>query len=348
MASSEQPEPIVPVYAQPAGFKFFLSTWSGRIILVNTVVFILMALQSRSLFLPGESILLAWGAKDPVLLAQGEIWRLLTPIFVHIGIIHFAFNTWALYVIAYQIEMLMSGKWFLVLYLASGLIGNIASAVTTISVSAGASSSLFGLLGCGFYLERRIRRIVQQQTGARPRTGSYTVMVVANVGLGLMIPQIDNAAHIGGLMAGIVLTALILRRVPNRLVAPNRRVTLIGVAVVAVLCTMGVAFARSERVTEWRLVQILSLSTNTVEKYHLLTDLVRLRPEQRDYRMNRGLLLLGAGENQEAVKDLSIAAQDEVHRKKLIEMEAYYRNLPDQDRADALNKSLNTADSLKK
>lgn len=334
---------MVPIFAQPKGRKYLLGTWTGRLILINSFVFILMSIQSKSFVLPDESILLSWGAKDPILLAQGQIWRLITPIFVHIGIVHFAFNTWALHVVAYQIEALMSGKWFLVLYLLSGLIGNIASSVFSLSVSAGASSSLFGLLGCGFYLERLIRKRFQQQTGRKPKSGAYTAMVVANIALGFMIPQIDNAAHLGGLAGGIAITFLIFRYVPNNLLAQNRRQVWIGAGALVVIVVAGTLLASSPQNIRKRLMQGYESTSNTAEKYHFLSDLIRLDGTNPDIHMKRGLLLLGAGENEEAIPDLKAASQNEENKKKLIDMRDYYKNIQDGDKEGALEKALNSS-----
>lgn len=156
--SSKSAQPILPPVTPPKGLMFFAGTWSGRLIVVNTIMFILVSIDSGSLMQPGADTLLKWGAKDNILLAQGEFWRLITPIFLHIGLIHYLFNNWAIYVLGYQIEFLLKPKWFLALYIIAGLFGNIASALFSLGISAGASSSLFGLLGAGFFLSAKLER----------------------------------------------------------------------------------------------------------------------------------------------------------------------------------------------
>ena len=83
---------------------------------------------------PSLDTLVKYGAKENFLIVQGEYWRLLTPIVLHGGILHFAFNNWALYVLGYQIEHILGKKWFIVLYLLGGLGGNVASALFSLNL----------------------------------------------------------------------------------------------------------------------------------------------------------------------------------------------------------------------
>ena len=134
----EYQPPVLPPVPSPRGLKFLWSTWSGRIILLNTIVFILHGLDAGSFLNPSADSLSAWGAKDNGLIVEGQLWRLLTPIILHVGLLHFAFNNWALYVIGYQIEYHLGRNWFLCLYLFSGVAGNLASGLFSLSLSAGA------------------------------------------------------------------------------------------------------------------------------------------------------------------------------------------------------------------
>ena len=185
----DQPIPAtaLPVVAQPKGTRYWLGTWSGRILLINALVFVYTCVRTRSVFLPDTETLLLIGAKDPVSLALGEYWRLVTPMFIHIGILHFLVNSYMLYVIGYQLERILGGTWFVAVYLAAGIAGNISSAVFSVNLSAGASGALFGLLGTGFFLERTIGRRMQEVTGHRPRNRAYAMTVALNLGFGLLV-----------------------------------------------------------------------------------------------------------------------------------------------------------------
>lgn len=297
----EQPVQLVE---QPHGLKFLLGTWTGRIIVLNTIIFLLMSWQSGSFLMPSTDVLLSFGAKDPVLLTQGEYGRFLTPMFVHIGLLHYVFNTWALYVVAYQIEYLLGARWFLAIYLVSGVFGNIASSVFSQSLSAGASGALFGLLGAGLLVERTVYRRAEKRW-QKKQIGAYTTMVVANLILGMMIPQIDNAAHVGGLIAGVSLTYALTRIVPNRLCPPHRLRGLVVLGLMAVFGVIGAIIGVSPVYLQRRLEDKAIAAPNLAEKYHYLSELVRLQPDSIQYRIRRTQLLLSAGYQNEAVEDLA-------------------------------------------
>src|SRR5690606_19573416 len=137
-----------------------------------------MTYEGGSILLPDEDVLIRYGAKSTYHLIHGEFWRLFTPMFVHVGLIHFALNSLALFYIGTHIERVVGPRWFLTIYLLSGVTGGIASALFMFGLSAGASGAIFGLLGVGFVFERLIYRRVHQSTGRRLRRGPYTGLVV--------------------------------------------------------------------------------------------------------------------------------------------------------------------------
>ncbi len=191
--------------------------------------------------MPSGDLLYKFGAKDPVAIASGQWWRFFAPIFVHIGFIHFAMNNLGLYFIGYQIEKAVGPRWFLFIYLFSGFLGNVASACFSVARSAGASGALFGLLGTGYFLERVINKHIQAQTGQKPKNNVYSMMVIANVIFGFMVPGVDNAAHMGGLVGGFGLAYAMALSRPNRLFTPNpqrSKQVIIGLYTVAAVGVM--------------------------------------------------------------------------------------------------------------
>lgn len=299
---------------QPKGLRYYLGTWSGRILVLNTFVFLALCYQSRSFFVPDSQYLILFGAKDPALLVQGELWRYLTPIFVHIGVIHFAFNSMAMYYVGYQIERVVGAAWFLTIYALSGIAGNVASSVFSVALSAGASSSLFGLLGIGFTLERSMSRRIEEVTGRKPRRSVYTGMVVVNLIFGLVIPGIDNAAHVGGLLAGSLLTLIMMQVRPNR-IQPRRLGVGIALSVAFLaIVTYGGYLGSSKTFVLNKIDRAADAAAegdgNPSLEYMLLSQAVKIDSENTKYRFKRGRLLVLSREEKLGFIDLREAAQD--------------------------------------
>ncbi|RYZ60298.1 MAG: rhomboid family intramembrane serine protease [Proteobacteria bacterium] len=281
------PEPspaFLPPVAQPAGADFILKTWSGRLIALNVIVFLveLYLSPSKSLNSIPYDVLIQMGAKEPVLLAQGEWWRLFTPIFLHGNLLHLLFNMWALYAVAFQLEALLGVRKFLLVYFLAGLGGNILSSVWSLNLSVGASGSLFGLLGCLWFFERTIQQKVKQITGFKPKAGAYTVMVVANILFGFIIPQIDNAAHIGGLVVGIVIAYVILRATPNRLIPQHLTRARIVAGVAGLTFVLLAIIGTAPYYVKWRLTRAADSAERSEERYYFLSRLLQLDAANSD------------------------------------------------------------------
>ena len=118
-------------------------TW--LIIAINVIVWLLMELNGGS---ENSDTLIAFGAKVNELIDQGQVWRLLTAMFLHIGIIHLAVNQYSLYAVGTLLERFMGATRFAILYVLAGLCGSLASYwFSPNAISAGASGAIFGLLG---------------------------------------------------------------------------------------------------------------------------------------------------------------------------------------------------------
>lgn len=288
------------------------STWTGRILLLNTIIFFVMAWQSQSIFMPETDVLIKWGAKDPGLLVAGEYWRFITPMFVHIGIIHFAFNSWALYVIGRQIEQLLGGPAFLMVYLISGVVGVIASSLWGLGISAGASGAIFGLLGCGFFVEWKMKKAYERQTGNKMRGGAYASMLFANLVFGALVPQIDNAAHVGGMVAGLALIYILIQVKVRK----NDRGALIRAGLVAAALTafavVGVWLSTSSTYVlsrVWKRLDALQgdmTESGYIESIQIATIGIEISPTDLKSRLARAERLLQVGENAEGIKDLEV------------------------------------------
>jgi len=149
--------------------------------------------------------LLAFGANLDLLVESGQIYRLFTCIFLHIGIFHLVCNMYSLYVIGKEVESLYGKLKFLIIYILSGICGSILSlAFNANTISAGASGAIFGLLGAMLYFGYYYRTYL----GASIKS-SVLPVIILNLIIGFLNPGIDNSAHIGGLVAGIFSSMLV-------------------------------------------------------------------------------------------------------------------------------------------
>ena len=146
--------------------------------------------------------LLRFGGNLDILVKNGEYFRIFTCIFLHAGLMHLVLNMYSLYVIGPQIESFFGKIRFLIIYIFSGICGSILSiAFTHNVVSVGASGAIFGLLGSmiyfGYYYRAYLGNVLKSQ---------ILPIVFLNLLIGFLASDIDNAAHIGGLIGGILST----------------------------------------------------------------------------------------------------------------------------------------------
>jgi rhomboid protease GluP len=140
------------------------------------------------------------GAKINILIQAGEVWRLATPLWLHVNLTHILFNMYALFILGPGLERQM-GTWrFLFLYLVCGFAGNVASFVLTSATSVGASTAIFGLIGAQAIFLVQNRKILGKR--ANSLLINTIIVILVNLALGLM-PGIDIWGHMGGLIAGL-------------------------------------------------------------------------------------------------------------------------------------------------
>lgn len=167
-------------------------------ILIGITILVYL-LQEASRFFLGVDLPGALGMKINEAILQGELWRLLTPMFLHGSILHIAFNMYALNALGPQLERYY-GHWrFLALYILSGFAGNVTSFLLTDSPSLGSSTAIFGVIGAqAVFLYQN-----QQVFGNVARRALTNIITLAGINLILgLSPGIDNWGHLGGLLAG--------------------------------------------------------------------------------------------------------------------------------------------------
>jgi rhomboid protease GluP len=176
------------------------------LIAINVLMFLLLEFHGYLLTggLGGSTNLfqlIRFGAHYQPLIKGGEYYRLFSSLFLHIGVMHLLFNNYALYVLGKQIETFYGHLKFALIYFGGGLIANLLVFLFVPVVSAGASSALFGLFSAYLYFGYHNRVIL-----GRIMKESIVPVLVLNLVLGFVIPNINVTAHIGGLIGGFVVS----------------------------------------------------------------------------------------------------------------------------------------------
>lgn len=177
-------------------------------------VYILMTFDGGS---QNPFTLVKYGAKVNELIVLGDWWRLITPMFVHIGFTHLLFNGLIIYFLGQQLEILIGHTRFFLLYILSGILGNAASFALNNSISAGASTAVFGMFASTIVLGKMYPYHAAIQRLSR----NYFVLIVLNVLMGIFSTTVDNAGHIGGLVGGYLIMYVLSSR--NALNNPKKK-----------------------------------------------------------------------------------------------------------------------------
>ena len=158
-----------------------------------------------------NSVLTNFGALSKELIQQGQLWRLLTCAFLHSNLIHIACNMYSLYIIGPQIQQIYGRSKYLFIYFISCITSSLLSYLMgTYGISVGASGGIFGLMGALLAFA-----IIERDRIQKKYMSSLIQIIIINLFIGLSIKNIDNFAHIGGLIGGI-LVGYIFYRISNK------------------------------------------------------------------------------------------------------------------------------------
>lgn len=150
------------------------------------------------------NVLVSYGAKDNDLIQQGQYWRFVTPLFLHANALHVGLNMLNFFVLGIFLERLVGHLRFLLIYIVTGVVSIIASYIfSPQEVSVGASGAIFGLVGAYSIFVLVHRNAFRH--GGIPALLWLVVIIGINLGLGFAISNVDNYAHIGGLVSGFLL-----------------------------------------------------------------------------------------------------------------------------------------------
>ena len=180
------------------------------LIVINVAVFFILTMFGDT---EDAVFMLQHGAMyEPYIIEGHEYYRIFTCLFLHFGITHLLNNMVLLGALGWNLELEIGKVRFVIIYFASGIIGNIVSLFYDLTleqpaVSAGASGAIFGLMGALLYVVIANRGRLGRLSGR-----GMLVMVALSLYFGLTSTGVDNLAHIGGLVSGFLLSVLLYRR----------------------------------------------------------------------------------------------------------------------------------------
>lgn len=190
-------------------FLFEQAPMTISILILNAVMYLLTVILGSGNIWNGGSTgtLIQFGAQYGPLVASGEWYRLITANFLHGGLMHIFFNSYALFYFGIVVEKIYSSQKFIFIYLITGVMGNLLTQIFYTNVpSVGASGAIFGLVGLMFSagINGNMRGRLSGFSGT-----ALLPMILINLFLGFTTPGINNVAHIGGLGTGFLLGFLI-------------------------------------------------------------------------------------------------------------------------------------------
>lgn len=180
--------------------------FTNIISLICILMYVIVGIYGNNFFNFDANVLAKFGANNILLIKNGEMWRLLTCAFLHVGLIHLVVNMYSLRVIGPSVEGLIGKGKFVFIYLISAISASLMSLVFVDSniVSVGASGAIFGLMGALLYFGYHYRLYLNDAIKTQ-----IIPVILFNLIIGFMMPGIDNGAHIGGLIGGYIATMAI-------------------------------------------------------------------------------------------------------------------------------------------
>ncbi|SHI42041.1 rhomboid family protein [Lutispora thermophila] len=190
------------IYEKPP--KAIFTTW---LIVINVAVYIIVSVYSIIKNINFNEALHIFGAKVNLDIMSGQYWRFITPIFLHASIMHLLVNCYSLYWVGNITEILYGNGKFLIIYLLSGVFGNVVSFMFSPNAGVGASGSIFGLLGALLYFAVEYPRLFRDYFGR-----NIIITILINIVYGFSQSGIDNFAHLGGLLGGFLAAGIVKLR----------------------------------------------------------------------------------------------------------------------------------------
>ncbi len=194
------------MFTRTESFKEFIRYYPviSTILLIHIVLYLLTALP----IFPNQ-LLFELFAGVNLFIMQGEIWRIVTPIFLHSGFSHFLFNSFSLVIFGPALEKMIGSKRFTIVYLVTGISANIATfflePLTYIHV--GSSGAIFGIFG--YYISILV---LQKHRMSKDNKQLLVTITVISIIMTFVQPNINVTAHLFGIISGFLIGVISLRR----------------------------------------------------------------------------------------------------------------------------------------
>jgi rhomboid protease GluP len=280
---------------------------------INVLIFVVMVVRGVSAINPTPYDALSYGADFGPQTFNGEWWRLVTSMFVHFGAVHIGLNMWCLWNLGCAAERLLGRFAYLLAYFVSGIFSSITSVYWhPMGVSAGASGAIFGIAGVlatFVYLKKTPAHIPINKN----MLGSLGTFILFNLMYGAARAGISNAAHIGGLVIGLAVGALLPAAAASE---SARRARLSMVAGLSAIALVGSAIgAKQLRAGTAQLFPIQMLITNgrTDEALAQLQELTAREPGLAPAQAMLASVYMTKGQLPEAISALEKAREDDPH-----------------------------------
>ncbi|WP_159438112.1 rhomboid family protein [Salimicrobium flavidum] len=250
------------------------------------------------------STLIEYGAKYNPGIVKGEWWRLVSSMFLHIGVLHIAMNMLALFYLGSAVEQIYGSWRFFITYFLAGILGSGASFYFNDAVAAGASGAIFGLFGALLYFAWRYPSLFFRTMG-----WNLIILVGINIAFGIMVPQVDNSGHMGGLIGGFIAAQLVdLPKMSHRVYQGSA--LLLYATLLFSLLFSGI---RSEQQVTAGEIQYLQ-ELNEEERYEQVVSMTEEKEDiegewEEEWLFQRSFAYLRTGEEEQAFEDLVRAVE---------------------------------------
>jgi rhomboid protease GluP len=241
------------------------------LIVLNIAIFAAMVISGVDFMAPDNESLLKWGANFRPITLEGQWWRLVTCNFLHIGIIHLLMNMYALLYIGTLLEPYLGKARFIAAYLLTGLTASLVSLWWhDLTISAGASGAIFGMYGV--FLAMLTTNLIEK-SGRQSLLTSIGIFVAYNLINGIR-GGIDNAAHIGGLLGGLIVGYAYLPSLKNNSASKLKQSTIaiLSVAIIAMAFIVYKILPNDIGKYDAKMQEFVSMEAKALEIYNIPKD----------------------------------------------------------------------------